>query len=232
MTDNSEKYRVTTAALNVREMPSNTSKIVGCLTKNQRVEKLDISSDGNWIQHKTAGLQGWSSKKYLEKLVPLPGSGESFPWMPIAEAEKGVIEIPGSENNPRVLEYLNSVTNIGPTWRSRDETPWCSAFVNWCMEKAGYTGTKSALSTSWLRWGQSISKPVKGCLVIFLRENGGGHVGFYVDETVTSTATYIKVLSGNQEHADTDIGEVNEKHYLKSKLLGYRLPSDYVSPVA
>jgi uncharacterized protein (TIGR02594 family) len=152
--------------------------------------------------------------------------------MTIAEAEKGVIEIPGLDNNPRVLEYLNSVTNIGPMWRSKDETAWCSAFVNWCMEKAGYAGTKSALSTTWLKWGQLIPKPVKGCLAVFLRENGGGHVGFYVGETVTSSVVYIKVLGGNQEHADTEIGEVNEKHYLKSKLLGYRLPSEYAPPTA
>ena len=137
------------------------------------------------------------------------------------------MEIPGIENNPRVLEYLNTVTNIGPTWRSRDETPWCSAFVNWCIEKAGFEGTKSALSTSWLRWGQKVDLPVKGCLAIFRRDNGGGHVGFYVEELAATGETYIKILGGNQEHADTDIGEVNEKYYLKSKLLGYRLPSNY-----
>ena len=230
MTDATEKYRVTTVALNIREMPSNTAKIIGHLNKNQHIEKLDVSPDGNWIKHKSIEKQGWSSKKYLEKLIALPGPSENFPWMPIAEKEKGVIEIPGRENNLRVLEYLNSVTNIGPSWRSRDETSWCSAFTNWCMEKAGYIGTKSALSTSWLKWGQAISKPVKGCLAIFLREGGGGHVGFYIDETVTATVTYIKILGGNQEHPDTDIGKVNEKHYLKSKLLGYRLPSEYSPP--
>jgi uncharacterized protein (TIGR02594 family) len=230
MTDAIESYVVTTVALNIREKPSNTSKVIGYLSKGRHVEKLDLSPDGNWIKLKSAEKQGWSSKKYLQKLLNLPAAGESFPWMPIAEKEKGVIEIPGMDNNPRVLEYLNSVTNIGPSWRSRDETAWCSAFVNWCMEKAGYAGTKSALSTSWLKWGQAIYKPVKGCLAIFMRD-GGGHVGFYIDETVTASETYIKILGGNQEHADTDIGEVNEKHYLKSKLLGYRLPFEYASPV-
>ena len=227
MTDVIEKYRATPVALNIRETPVNTAKILGHLTRGEVVVKLAESPDKNWIKHKTHGHEGWSSKKFLLKLVDLPTTSSTFPWLPLAEKEKGVIEIPGKENSPRVLQYLKTVTNIGPTWTSRDETPWCSAFVNWCMEQAGYAGTKSALSTSWLKWGQAITKPVKGCLAVFERDNGGGHVGFFLEEVPTMSEIYIKVLGGNQEHADTQIGEVNEKHYRKSKLLGYRLPSEY-----
>jgi uncharacterized protein (TIGR02594 family) len=221
-----ERYRVTTVALNVRAAPSTTSKILGHVIKDQVIEKIAETPDAAWIRHKENNVDGWSSKKFLTKLpasdVPVP-SGE-FPWMPIADKEYGVIEIPGTQHNPRILEYLSTVTNIGPTWRSKDETPWCSAFTNWCVEKAGYVGTKSALSTSWLSWGQKIDKPVKGCIAVFSRAGGGGHCGFYIDETPTLSETYIRILGGNQEHMETDIGAVNLKHYLKSRLLGYRIP--------
>ena len=174
MTDAAEKYRSTPIALNIREQPNNTAKILGHLTKGEVIIKLAFSPDGFWIKHKTHGVEGWSSKNFLIKLEGLPAPTGNFPWLPIAEKEKGVIEIPGTQNAPRVLEYLKTVTNIGPTWTSKDETPWCSAFVNWCVEKAGFSGTKSALSTSWLKWGQAVEKPVKGCLAIFQREGGGG----------------------------------------------------------
>lgn len=220
-----DRYRVTTVALNVRAAPTTAAKILGHVIKDQVIDKIAETPDGMWIRHKENLVDGWSSKKFLTKIVvdaPTP-SGE-FPWMAIADKEYGVIEIPGAGNNPRILEYLATVTNIGPTWRSRDETAWCSAFVNWCVEKAGYVGTKSALSTSWLKWGRATDKPVKGCLAVFSRPGGGGHVGFYFDETVTLSETYIRILGGNQEHMETDIGAVNLKHYVKSRLLGYRIP--------
>ena len=219
-----EKYRVTAVALNVRAAPSTSSKILGHVIQDQVIEKVAESADGQWIKHKENTLEGWSSKKYLLKIGDdLPPPVVEFPWMPIADKEYGVIEFPGKEHNPRVLEYLATVTNISPTWRSQDETAWCSAFVNWCVEKAGYAGTKSALSASWLKWGKKIDKPVKGCIAVFSRD-GGGHVGFFFDQTPTLSETYINILGGNQEHMETGIGAVNLRHYLKSKLLGYRIP--------
>lgn len=219
-----EKYRVTAAvALNIRVAPSITSRIVGEVRRDQIIEKIAESTDGFWIRHKKNSVEGWSSRKYLVKLED-DASKVEVPWLAIAGKEYGVIEYPGDAHNPRVLEYLSTVKNISLYWRSRDETPWCSAFVNWCMEKAGYPGTKSALSTSWLGWGKKIDNPVKGCIAIFSREKGG-HVGFYIDETPTLSETYIRIFGGNQEHMETEIGAVNLKHYLKSRLLGYRVPN-------
>jgi uncharacterized protein (TIGR02594 family) len=217
-----ERYRVTTVALNVRLAPSTTSKILGHVIKDQVIVKIAETPDAQWIRHKENLVEGWSSKKYLSKLTGDVPVGE-FPWLPIADNEYGVIEFPGTEHNPRVLEYLATVTNIGPHWRSQDETAWCSAFVNWCVEEAGYVGTKSALSVSWLNWGKKIDTPVKGCIAVFSRE-GGGHCGFYIDETPTLSETYIRILGGNQDHMETKIGAVNLTYYLKSRLLGYRVP--------
>jgi uncharacterized protein (TIGR02594 family) len=222
MTQEIESYRVTTVALNVRATPSPTSDILGHAIKDQVVEKIEETPDGAWIKHKVNSMVGWSTKKYLSKITSEVLAGD-FPWMPIAEKEYGIIEFPGDEHNPRILEYFGTVKNIGSRWKVQDETPWCSAFVNWCVEEAGYIGTKSALSMSWLNWGKEINEPVKGCIAIFSR-NGGGHVGFYIDETTVASETFIRILGGNQDQAETDIGAVNLKFYPKSKLLGYRVP--------
>jgi uncharacterized protein (TIGR02594 family) len=218
-----EKYRVNAAALNVRSEPSTTAKVLSFVTRDQVIEKLAETPDGFWIKHKESTIEGWSAKKFLLKIIDVP-AGTVFPWVAIATAEVGVTEFPGAGSNPRVLEYLSTVTNISEHWKSTDETAWCAAFVNWCVKKAGYVGTNTAVSTDWLDWGQRIEKPASGCLAVFAREGGGGHVGFYVDETVTPAETFIRLLGGNQDSPDTGIGQVNLKFYKKSLLLGYRIP--------
>ncbi len=88
---------------------------------------------------------------------------DAAPWMEIARAEEGVKEIVGDEDNPRVLQYLRS-TSLGKWAASRDETPWCSAFVNWCITQAGLEGTNSAMARSWLGWGVDLAMPRPGCV--------------------------------------------------------------------
>jgi len=219
MSQESEKYR-STVNLNIRQAPTTASKILGRLAIDGVIEKLSESEDGKWIKFLFNGVEAWCSQRYLAKVPYIPPPGEDFPWMTIAEQEKGVSEVPGSGNNPRVLEYLQSTTNIDRSATSKDETPWCSGFVNWCLEQAGYERTKNALARSWLNWGQGISMPRRGCIVVFQREKKFGHVGFYLEET----ETHIKVLGGNQQNLETKIFEVSEKYYPKSELLGYRIP--------
>jgi len=139
-------------------------------------------------------------------------SAETQPlWLRIAIKEIGVREYEGQTDNPRIVEYLNSTT-LGSPDNLNDETLWCSAFVNWCVEQSGVKGTDSAWARDWLHWGQSMDNPIIGCIVVFSRGDGG-HVGFYIDKT----PSHIKVLGGNQNH------EVNISSYPKSRLLGYRI---------
>ena len=59
-------YRVTAAALNVRESPSMMANVIGCLSGDQVIEKLNVSEDGYWYEIVRAdGLKGWSARKYL-----------------------------------------------------------------------------------------------------------------------------------------------------------------------
>lgn len=208
-----EKYKCTANALNVREAPTITGNVIGHLKKNNVVELISKSGDGYWYKVIKGELEGWASHKYLKLVVE--ATPENHPWMPIALAEEGVKEFTGNGDNPRIVEYLRS-TNLSTQHSSNDETPWCSAFANWCMERAGFEGTDSAAARSWLNWGKKIETPERGCIVVFSRPPNAwsGHVAFYVGKT----ATHIKVLGGNQSDA------VNVSSYAKGRLLGYRLP--------
>jgi uncharacterized protein (TIGR02594 family) len=133
----------------------------------------------------------------------------NFTWYEIARREIGTKELAGIADNPRIVEY-HSTTTLRAT---DDEVPWCSSFVNWCVQKAGYLGTGSAAARSWASWGVKIEKPVKGCIVVMTR-TGGGHVGFYEG----SDSSTVQVLGGNQDDA------VNSRRYRAQRVLCYVLP--------
>jgi uncharacterized protein (TIGR02594 family) len=115
----------------------------------------------------------------------------------IARAEIGTHEIPGSRNNPRILEYHQATT-----LRARDdETSWCSSFVNWTMQQAGVQGTHSAAARSWLSWGQAVPRDAAhvkpGDVIVFPRGNNPaqGHVAI-VSEVLDGGR--VRVVGGNQ----------------------------------
>lgn len=132
----------------------------------------------------------------------------------IAIGENGVQEFEGEANNPRIIKYHSSCDSKFTS----DSIPWCSAFANWCIQSAGGKGTRSAIARSFLAWGNKISKPHVGCIVVFERGTDGisGHVGFFVKENANS----VFVLGGNQDNM------VCIRALSKRKLLGYRTSKD------
>ena len=222
MITKTENFRVTGSTLNVRLEPTVASKKIGSLKKDAVITRLGENETSDWVKILFNGVEGWIYKRYLRNIPYVPPLGEDFAWMEYAEKEKGVQEIPGEENNLRVVEYLHATKNLGELASAKDETPWCSAFVNWCVSQAGYEGTKHAAARSWLDWGVPIKEPRRGCIVVFKRFGppGSGHVGFYLGETEKE----ILLLGGNQQNLVTKIFEVSEKYYPKKDLLGYRIP--------
>lgn len=211
------KFVVNADSLNFRDNPKN-GNIIGVLHRGEIVESVG-SADGGWENVKTSeNKTGWASKKYLT--APGTADDQSFPWFDIAIAEynKHIKEVSGSGANPRIVEYLNS-TNLDSVSAKSDETAWCSAFVNWCVEKSGHEGTDSAWARSWLKWGKALEKPVKGCIVVFKRppNPSSGHVAFFVSET----NTHITVLGGNQSNS------VSVAEYPADRLLSYRAHHSY-----
>ena len=82
--------------------------------------------------------------------------------------EQGTKEVKGQKDNPKIVQYF---ADVGHSWVKDDETAWCAAFVGSCLEKAGLTSTRALNARSYLKWGRKISKPVVGCVVIFVVES-------------------------------------------------------------
>jgi uncharacterized protein (TIGR02594 family) len=146
-------------------------------------------------------------------------SGLDLLWFELAlrEEQTGVQELPGRRENPRILDYFKTTTYKATS----DETPWCSAFANWCIQTAKLEGTRSAAAVSWLQWGQKLDAPRRGCIVVLWREKAGvdsdkGHVGFYFGEKGDS----IQLLGGNQGN------RVSIKSFPKRLVRGYRWPEN------
>ncbi|WP_162232398.1 SH3 domain-containing C40 family peptidase [Methylogaea oryzae] len=199
--------------MNLRDAPSVQGNVVAILDRGDVVASIGASPDGHWQKVSHGADTGWASFKYLQPVMA-EAPVAAFPWFDIAVQEAGTAEISGSGANPRIVEYLRSTT-LGADMAASDETPWCSAFVNFCVEKSGFAGTDSAMARSWLNWGRRTDAPVTGCIVVFERSTSpSGHVAFYVADS----GNEIKVLGGNQGN------KVCFADYPKSRILGYRVP--------
>lgn len=138
------------------------------------------------------------------------------PWLEIAESKLGIHEIPGPEANGFIVECLESTT-LDADMAQTDETPWCSAFVNWCITQAGLQGTDSAWARSWLKWGREPEgeDEWQGAICILERGATSGHVGFLEDWDDER----VKLLGGNQGDA------VSYAWFSMDRVLGYRVPA-------
>lgn len=149
------------------------------------------------------GPQTWAAlgQRATPPVTVAPPDASGAPWYGIAQAEIGVREnaLPG-QHNQRILEYHATTTLRATT----DETPWCSAFVNWALVQAGLSGTNSAAAKSWMDWGRELTSARVGAIVVIKKKNAtrdagtgstsGFHVGFHVSESPTS----LRILGGNQ----------------------------------
>jgi uncharacterized protein (TIGR02594 family) len=137
-------------------------------------------------------------------------------WMRVAEKEIGVRETPGEDENPRVIEYLKA-TRLDEQALNEDSS-WCSAFVSWCLEQAGYPNPRYAMARNYRFYGERIDKSEArfGDIVIFRRGSNErkGHVGFFVMDLGGD----IEILSGNSRNS------VRYSHESKDDLIYVQRP--------
>ena len=138
-------------------------------------------------------------------------------WLTEARKHIGLKEIKGDKHHPEIVQFWKDIKRSGI---KDDETPWCAAFVGAMLERVGVKSTRFESAKSYLDWGQVLTQPVVGCIVIFTRE-GGGHVGFVVGR---DTKGNLLVLGGNQGD------EVNIRSFPVSRVTGYRWPIDRPIP--
>jgi uncharacterized protein (TIGR02594 family) len=142
----------------------------------------------------------------------------AIPWLDAAYTElvAGVREISGPHHNLRILEYLNATT-LGDA--GGDETPWCSAFVNFCCRVGRVSSTGSAAARSWLSYGFPLhDEPRLGCITVLWRgdpHGALGHVGFYLGDNGGA----VHLLGGNQGN------RVSVQSFPRTRVLAYRWPT-------
>ena len=93
---------------------------------------------------------------------------------------------------------------------------WCAAAMNASLAQVGLPGTGSPAAKSFLNYGNPVSEPQHGDIVVFYRgpRNGEyGHVG-YVDRINPDGS--VRVLGGNQSQG------VNYTNYPADQVAGYR----------
>lgn len=138
----------------------------------------------------------------------------------LAHAEMGVAEVEGEGFNPRIMEYFRA---SGGDWVKDDATPWCGGFMGWLAHRSGHRLAPEPLrARSWLDWGEILTKPVPGCVVVLKRGSDPreGHVALL--EKVDGDHLYL--LGGNQGN------KVCIAKFPVSDVLGYRWPDDTPMP--
>ena len=139
-------------------------------------------------------------------------------WLNEARKHIGLKEVKGSTHAPEIVQFWKDIKRGGI---KDDETPWCAAFVGAMLERSGIKSSRFESAKSYLQWGDLLTQPVVGCVVVFTRD-GGGHVGFVVGQDAQG---HLLVLGGNQGDA------VNIKAFPVSRVTGYRWPIDRPIPV-
>lgn len=141
--------------------------------------------------------------------------GSEATWMPIAVKELGEKEVVGSKDNPRILEYGRSVDYNGGKPTQNDEVPWCSIFVSWCLQQAGYKDTNSAWAGSYDHYGVACDAK-HGAVITLKRTDGSTHHVTFLDH-VDSNGNFV-CLGGNQSNA------VRYSTYGKGEIKSIRWP--------
>jgi uncharacterized protein (TIGR02594 family) len=144
-------------------------------------------------------------------------------WLTLAHKEMGVEEVAGAASNPRIMTYFACAPHS--EWVQGDDVPWCGAFATFLMSQSGLPLPPEPLrARSWLAWGEPLSEPAPGCVVILKRgtDPKQGHVTFYVQSGDDGKSLYC--LGGNQGD------RVCIAKYRAADVLGYRWPPGQAKP--
>lgn len=145
--------------------------------------------------------------------------GDPF-WLLEAFEEEGVKEIPGEQDDPRVMEYLKTVDSTGTL---KDDHGWCSAAHKFVMAIKSHFPCKgiTAAARSWLTWGIKLKKPKRGCSVIFWRgspDGWQGHITHFLEKGIGAKGGKWLCYGGNQGNA------FKASWYSANRVLGMRWP--------
>jgi uncharacterized protein (TIGR02594 family) len=113
-------------------------------------------------------------------------------------ALNGVKEVPGSKDNPRIVEYHKHSGNLGSA-PHHDEVPWCSSVLNCAADNCGMEKSDSALAASWDKYGVDSGDNVEeGDIVTIRHASGGRHVCLANKGFSRNKVKSFEALGGNQ----------------------------------
>jgi uncharacterized protein (TIGR02594 family) len=119
---------------------------------------------------------------------------------------------------PRLFASADPVSEarrwIGSNPTSRN-TLWCATFMNFVLERSGYSGTGSDAASSFAHYGLRIPGPRIGAIAVMTRGKNGGHVG--IVSGFDSAGNPI-IISGNHGK------KVGEGVYPRGRIYAYVLP--------
>jgi uncharacterized protein (TIGR02594 family) len=147
--------------------------------------------------------------------------------------EFGVMEAPGTADNPRILGWQRELQSAGfgrdyGGFYDADAIPWCGLFMAVIAHRANTerrperNPPKLYLSAlAWTTFGKAVPKAsaALGDVLVFKR-SGGGHVGLYVGHD----ASAFHVLGGNQSD------RVTISRLSKQRLVAVRRPAYLAQP--
>lgn len=91
-------------------------------------------------------------------------------WLTRARWYNGVVETKGPQHNPKIMHLLDVADgkDDGKTLQviRDDETPWCATFVSGVLEEVGVRSMRSAWARSYLKFGEKLSGPAVGAIVV------------------------------------------------------------------
>jgi uncharacterized protein (TIGR02594 family) len=182
--------------------------------------------------------------RFLSTLQLIERCRTEAQWLARALAEQGTKESPGlGQNNKRILEYISAFPYLrqvdylvkdpkthkkvpsGFKMGQVDETPWCSCFVAWCLDRAGQpTVGMNASAQGWMNFGLPLLKPQLGAIAVVYKKgasaamtSSGYHVAFYLGGPPLAPTLF----GGNQGN------RVCAKDFHGWSVKAYRWPSSF-----
>lgn len=114
---------------------------------------------------------------------------------------------------PDVVSEARRYVGGNPTGRG---SLWCARFTNMVLQRTGHRGTGSDMALSFAHYGQRVSGPQVGAIVVMGRR-GGGHVG--VVSGIDAKGNPI-VISGNNGN------RVREAPISRGRIYAYVMPTN------
>jgi uncharacterized protein (TIGR02594 family) len=140
-------------------------------------------------------------------------------WQPDSQPAKRASAAKSSGRKMPALFASSDIVTEARRWIGTNPTNmdrlWCARFMNFVLERSGFSGTGSDAARSFASYGHRLPGPQVGAIAVMTRGKNGGHVG--VVSGVDSSGNPI-VISGNHGR------KVGEGTYSRARIVAYVRP--------